>query len=140
MRCFHFVRAKQAGAASLGLVLAALASVGGESDAATSSYAACMAKAVSTRDMQACQQHAIMAANARLRTALAAAMRALPADRQAKLKVAQQQWLIFRQSDCEVFYGNDTGTIATVRGGQCVLDRTADRIEQLHDFSRPEGH
>jgi uncharacterized protein YecT (DUF1311 family) len=139
MLSFPIGRTLRAAAASLGFGLTALVCVAGKSGATASPYAACMTKAVSTRDMQECQRQAVTAANARLQIALTTALRALPADQRAKLKIAQQRWTVFRQSDCEVFYGNDTGTIATIHGGQCMLDRTEDRIKQLHDFSRSEG-
>jgi uncharacterized protein YecT (DUF1311 family) len=43
-------------------------------------------------------------------------------------------WTTFRASDCDVFYGNETGTIATVQGGSCMIERTERRIEDMHDF------
>ena len=43
-------------------------------------------------------------------------------------------WATFRQSDCQVYYGNETGTIATINGGDCVISRTNDRIKDLQAF------
>jgi uncharacterized protein YecT (DUF1311 family) len=97
-------------------------------------YAACMAKANSTLDMQQCQTAGLAQANARLEVAYAKALAALPADQQAKLQQAEAQWFTFRRSDCGVFYGNETGTLATVQGGSCMIDRTEDRVKNLQDF------
>jgi uncharacterized protein YecT (DUF1311 family) len=38
-----------------------------------------------------------------------------------------------------VFYGNETGTIATMNGGNCMISRTKDRIADLQGFL-PEQH
>jgi uncharacterized protein YecT (DUF1311 family) len=97
-------------------------------------YSACMSKAESTLDMQECQKAGLAVANARLATAYAATLARLPADQQAKLRKAQALWTTFRASDCDVFYGNETGTIATVQGGSCMIERTERRIEDMHDF------
>jgi uncharacterized protein YecT (DUF1311 family) len=98
-------------------------------------YSACMNRAQSTRDMQECQTEGLVDANARLATAYAATLAKLPADRQAKLRKAQALWTLFRNADCQVFYGAQSGTMATIRGGACVLERTERRIEDMHDFS-----
>jgi uncharacterized protein YecT (DUF1311 family) len=100
-----------------------------------SAYSACMNRAQSTRDMQECQTAGLLDANARLATAYAAALAKLPADQRAKLRKAQALWTLFRKTDCQVFYGAQTGTVATIRGGACVLERTEHRIEDMHDFS-----
>jgi uncharacterized protein YecT (DUF1311 family) len=102
-------------------------------------YDACMAKAVSTYEMSACQSSEVVRLNGRLAAVLAKALAALPADQSAKLRASQRLWVTFRQSDCEVFYGNETGTIATINGGDCMISRTKDRIADLHAFL-PEQH
>jgi uncharacterized protein YecT (DUF1311 family) len=93
-----------------------------------------MKKAESTRDMQACQTAGLADANARLGTAYAATLAKLPADQRAKLRKSEALWTNFRKTDCDVFYGDQTGTIATVQGGSCMIERTERRIEDMHDF------
>jgi uncharacterized protein YecT (DUF1311 family) len=97
-------------------------------------YASCMAKASSTSSMQACQAAGLKDANARLAVAYAKALGALPADQQAKLRDAQQRWSAFRSSDCRVFYGKQTGTLANIEGGGCMIERAEDRIKNLRGF------
>jgi len=102
-------------------------------------YDACMAKAVSTRDMSVCQSAEVHRLDGRVAAVLAKVLAALPADQGAKLRASQRLWVTFRQSDCEVFYGNETGTIATINGGDCMISRTKARIADLQAFL-PEQH
>jgi uncharacterized protein YecT (DUF1311 family) len=102
-------------------------------------YDSCMAKAVSTADMSLCQSAEVHRLDGRVAAVLAKVLAALPADQAAKLRASQRLWTTFRQSDCEVFYGNETGTIATINGGDCVISRTKDRIKDLQAFL-PEQH
>lgn len=97
-------------------------------------YSACMAKANSTRDMQNCQTAGLAEAESGLGAAYTQAIAALPTDQQAQLRAAQRRWIAFRRADCRVFYGRQTGTIATIEGGRCMIDRTHDRINELRDF------
>jgi uncharacterized protein YecT (DUF1311 family) len=97
-------------------------------------YAACMAKALTTLDMRGCQGTGLSDANARLRTVYAKALAALPADQQVKLREAQRRWLAFRSADCGVFFGRRSGTIAPVQSGGCLIDRTETRIKNLRDL------
>lgn len=106
---------------------------------AKTTYDACMAKAVSTADMSTCQTAEVHRLDARLAAVLAKVLATLPADQAAKLRASQRLWVTFRQSDCGVFYGNETGTIATIDGGDCVISRTNDRIKDLQAFM-PEQH
>lgn len=116
-----------------GLLVAAPPAVGA-AQRSGAAYVACMSRANSTRDMQDCQTKGLAEANAQLAVAYAKARAALPADQQAKLRVAESRWVAFRISDCQVFYGNQTGTLATVQGGSCMIDRTEDRIKNLRGF------
>lgn len=92
---------------------------------------ACLKTAVSTMEMVDCQNAEMARLDALLNAAYAKAMANLPADQQAKLRTAERNWIVFRQSDCEVFYGETTGTIAHIQGGECMIDRTRKRIEDL---------
>lgn len=102
-------------------------------------YDACMAKAVSTYDMSVCQSAEVHRLDGRVAAVLAKVLAALPADRGAKLRASQRLWVTFRQRDCDVFYGNETGTIATINGGDCMISRAKDRIADLQAFL-PEQH
>jgi hypothetical protein len=64
----------------------------------------------------------------------AKALAALPADQRVKLREAQRRWLAFRSSDCDVFFGTQTGTVAGVQNVGCMIDRTEKRIENLQDL------
>jgi uncharacterized protein YecT (DUF1311 family) len=101
---------------------------------ADAAYAACMAKATSTHDMQLCQRAGRAAADARVAAAYADALGALPPDQQAKLRESQRRWTAFRSQDCSVFFGKETGTAATVTAGGCMIDRAEDRIKDLRGF------
>jgi uncharacterized protein YecT (DUF1311 family) len=104
--------------------------------APTDAYSRCMERANSTVDMQTCQQAGLLDANRRLAIALAKTLAALPPDQREKLSEAQQRWTDFRQSDCRVFYGKSAGSVATVRGGSCMIERTESRIGELTIFAR----
>jgi len=103
--------------------------------APTDAYSRCMERANSTVDMQSCQQAGLVDANRRLAVALKKTLAALPPDQREKLSEAQRRWADFRQSDCEVFYGRSAGSVATVRGGTCMIERTESRIGELAIFA-----
>ena len=104
---------------------------GGGSAQPEQTLTACLSRATNTHDMQVCQGSALDDANRRLAAAYDAALAALPSDRRAKLRMAQARWVAFRSADCQVYFGSDTGTLATVEGGRCTLDRTEARIDEL---------
>ncbi len=104
--------------------------------AADTAYDSCMNKAVSTRDMQECQKAALAAIDVRLNAAYRKAMAALPADQQEKLRTSERLWIGFREADCQTFYGKETGTMATIQGGACMMDRAEQRILNLAEFSQ----
>ena len=104
---------------------------------AQTKYGACMNVAVTTVDMQACQTAGLADADARLNAAYRKAMDALPADQQEKLRKSERLWITFRDADCGAFAGKDTGTMASVQGGACMIDRSEQRIQNLAEFSNP---
>jgi len=132
-------RARSFSHAALAISFVAFATPAHAGNAAKTIYDACMAKAASTRDMSMCQSAEVARLDGRLAGVLAKALAALPADQSAKLRASQRLWVTFRQSDCDVFYGNETGTIATINGGDCMISRTKDRIVDLQAFL-PEQH
>jgi uncharacterized protein YecT (DUF1311 family) len=106
---------------------------------AQTNYRACMNVAVTTGDMKACQTAGLAEADAWLNAAYRKAMDALPVDQQEKLRKSERLWITFRDADCGAFYGKDTGTMASIQGGACMLDRSEQRIQNLAEFSNPLG-
>jgi uncharacterized protein YecT (DUF1311 family) len=104
---------------------------------AQTKYGACMNVAVTTVDMKACQTAGLAESDARLNAAYRKAMDALPVDQQEKLRKSERLWITFRDADCGAFYGRDTGTMASIQGGACMLDRSEQRIQNLAEFSNP---
>lgn len=102
---------------------------------AESKYDACMNGASSTVAMQDCQMAALAEVDTRLNAAYRKAIDALPVDQQEKLRKSERLWITFRDADCGVFYGNDTGTMATIQGGGCMIERSEQRIQNLAAFS-----
>lgn len=97
----------------------------------------CMDTAMATSAMQACQTAGLAEVDVRLNAAYRKAMTALAPDQQEKLRAAERLWINFRQVDCDVFYGKETGTMATVQGGSCMIDHAEQRIVDLKGFSEP---
>lgn len=110
-----------------------LASSAGDARAETK-YGACMTVAVSTVEMQACQKAGLAEADVRLNAAYRKAIDALPADQQERLRKSERLWITFRDADCAAFYGNDTGTMAGIQAGGCMIDRSEQRIANLSEF------
>ena len=94
----------------------------------------CFKSAVSTAEMRACQQLGLAEVDARLNAAYRRAMAALAPDRQEKLRRSERAWITFRDLDCDVHVGADTGTLATIEVGSCLIDRREQRIRDLAEF------
>ena len=98
---------------------------------------ACRSKAANTMAIEDCQRAELAQAEARLNTAYGRAMAALPADQKAKLLEAERRWVAFRAADCDAYYGQDTGTIAGIEAGDCMIQHAKDRIRDLATFYEP---
>lgn len=98
-------------------------------------FTACLAKAQTTVDIVTCQTEEMKVQDRALNAAYKKAMAALPADQQAKLRLAQRAWLDFRKLDCDVFYGKETGTIASLEAGGCMITHTKRRVADLEAFT-----
>jgi uncharacterized protein YecT (DUF1311 family) len=101
----------------------------------SAAYKACLDKAQTTVDLVDCQTQEMKVQDRDLNAVYKKAMAALPADQQAKLRLAQRAWLDFRQRDCDVFYGRETGTIAAIEAGSCMVRHTARRVADLQDLA-----
>jgi uncharacterized protein YecT (DUF1311 family) len=112
------------------------ARAGGWEDLLSKGYAACMDKPdSSTQSMVECIDAEVRIQDGKLNAAYKAAMTSLPRDQHDKLRAAQRAWLEFRKLDCDVFYGEQTGTIARIESNQCVLRKTAERAAELAGFA-----
>ena len=98
---------------------------------------ACNAKAVSTLDIVNCQVLESSQVEGDLQAAYQKAMASLPEDQKAKLLNAERLWVKFRESDCDVYYGQGSGTYASIQGGICMVQHARDRIRDLKTFSEP---
>jgi uncharacterized protein YecT (DUF1311 family) len=111
-------------------------SAAGWEELLSKSYAACMDKPdSSTQSMVECIDAEVRVQDGKLNAAYKAAMTSLPKDQQDKLRAAQRAWLEYRKLDCDVFYGEQTGTIARIESNQCFLRKTAERADELAVFS-----
>lgn len=94
-------------------------------------YSACINRAQSTLDMVTCMNAEMDVQDKALNANYQSALAMFPPDQQTKLRKAQRIWLDFRKADCDVFYGKETGTMASIEAGQCMLQHTAKRAEEL---------
>jgi uncharacterized protein YecT (DUF1311 family) len=113
------------------------AGAAGWEDLLSKSYAECMGKPDgSTQSMVECIDAEVRIQDGKLNAAYKSAMGSLPRDQQDKLRASQRAWLEFRKLDCDVFYGEQTGTIARIESNQCFLRKTAERADELAAFSQ----
>ena len=120
-------------AAAAAAMLLAMALTARADDASS----ACRSTAVSTIAVEDCQKADLAQAEIRLKAAYDRAMGALPPDQRAKLLEAERRWVAFRQADCEVYYGRQTGTIAGIEAGDCLIQHAKDRTRDLATFFEP---
>lgn len=92
---------------------------------------ACLAKAETTAAIVGCQNDEMAVLDRALNDIYKTALAGLPTDQKIKLRTAQRAWLDFRTRDCDVFYGKDTGTIASIEAGSCMLTHTMRRVDDL---------
>jgi uncharacterized protein YecT (DUF1311 family) len=126
-------------AAGAGLLMA-----GGGASAATGrdTYSNCLKHAQSTFDMDQCVGNE----RNRLGPLLAAAYHKLLTDRDSNahrkhlIAVSQKAWLAYEKRDCD-YAGSAAqgGTLQPIIAGECLVDRTRTRIEDLRAFAVPLG-
>ena len=91
----------------------------------------------STYDIITCQKGNLVILEKRLAKAYAKALEmADNAKQRGQLERAQDQWLRFRDADCD-YYEFADGTIARIRGGNCMLDLTRARAKELEEAVEP---
>ena len=91
----------------------------------------------STYDIVTCQKGNLAILEKQLAKAYAKALQMADNAKQRKqLERAQDQWLKFRDADCD-YYELGGGTIARIRGGICMLDLTRTRAKELEEAVEP---
>ena len=116
------------------IVAAALIGAAGCASAAEGKEKDCQG---STYDIVTCQKANLAVLEKRLALAYAKALDMADSDKQRfQLVLAQQQWLKFRDANCD-YYELGGGTIARIRGGNCMLDLTRARAKELEDAVEP---
>jgi len=83
-----------------------------------------------------CQNGKLKLLEQRLAVAYQKALQMAEPKRRKQLETAQEQWLKFRDADCE-YYELGGGTIARVEGGYCMLDLTRTRAHELEQAVEP---
>ncbi len=109
---------------ALALATLAASGVSGRADA----RADCP-RAVSTVEIEDCQQALLATANRRLNATYARAMRALPPARRTALRRAERAWIDERDAACRI--GPDQGSSGPVVAGECLIRRTDARTAHL---------
>ncbi len=90
----------------------------------------------STYDIVMCQKANLAVLEKRLAAAYREALKFAQGKERAQLELAQQAWLKFRDADCD-YYELGEGTIARIRGGNCMLDLTRARAKELKEAVEP---
>ncbi len=91
----------------------------------------------STYDIVTCQKGNLSILEKRLAKAYAKALEMADNAKQRKqLERAQDQWLKFRDANCD-YYELGGGTVARIRGGICMLDLTRARAKELEEAVEP---
>ncbi|WP_340644264.1 lysozyme inhibitor LprI family protein [Phenylobacterium sp.] len=99
----------------------------------TSALDRCLASkaADTTMGQIMCIGDAVSVQDARLNKSYAKAMAKLTSEQQDKLRAAQRAWIAFKEADCQSLQDDDWGTMSRVTANMCVLDRTAERADEL---------
>ena len=103
----------------------------------TPAYQKCLAapSGQSTAGMIDCIGAELKIQDARLNRSYQAAQKRMTLPRQkTALTKAQRAWIAFRDADCASRYDADWGTMSRIAANSCVLDRTAERADELDAF------
>jgi uncharacterized protein YecT (DUF1311 family) len=91
----------------------------------------------STYEIVECQKTKLADLDKHLNAAYQKALKLAQSTKQREqLRVAQRLWLQFREADCE-YYELGEGTIARIEGGECMLNLTRARAEELDRAVEP---
>ncbi|GAB3395305.1 lysozyme inhibitor LprI family protein [Azotobacter armeniacus] len=104
-------------------------------DGYTPAYSTCMdASGGVTANMVDCMAAETRIQDARLNQGYQAAMQALDAEHQARLRDVQRLWIKYRDANCSLHASFTGGTIDRINGASCVLDMTKTRADELASF------
>jgi uncharacterized protein YecT (DUF1311 family) len=73
--------------------------------------------------------------SAMLDKAYKAALQAVPAAKQQRLREAQREWLKFLDANCDLFYNPESGSSPGEARAFCVMRMTAERKDELTGIS-----
>lgn len=123
------------------LLLSAPVAVQAAEPTYTPAYQRCLAapSGQSTAGMIGCVGAELKVQDARLNRAYQAAQTRMALPRQkAALTKAQRAWIAFRDADCASLYDADWGTLSRVEANSCVLERTAQRADDLERYRQAQ--
>lgn len=98
-------------------------------------YTACMNKASSTVSMVQCTSAETARQDARLNKAYNGLMSKLSKTRKQELQTAQRLWIKYRDANCKFYVDPNGGSIAQVKGVNCVMNETAKRATELENLA-----
>ena len=98
-------------------------------------YTACMNKASSTVSMVQCTSAETARQDARLNKAYNGLMSKLSKTRKQELQTAQRLWIKYRDANCKFYVDPNGGSIAQVKGANCVMNETAKRATELENLA-----
>ncbi|WP_354687562.1 lysozyme inhibitor LprI family protein [Cupriavidus necator] len=130
-----FIVAPLATVAIIGLGAAAGPAHAAGGSALSAEHERCMAKAVSSADMLNCTSAELRQQDKTLNTAYQGLLRRLVAPRTGLLRVAQREWLQYRDANCAYVADPGGGTAARVAGASCMAQMTAARARELRAYA-----
>ncbi|RFC84035.1 DUF1311 domain-containing protein [Acinetobacter sichuanensis] len=98
-------------------------------------YTACMNKASSTVSMVQCTSVETARQDARLNKAYNGLMSKLSKTRKQELQTAQRLWIKYRDANCKFYVDPNGGSIAQVKGANCVMNETVKRATELENLA-----
>jgi len=97
-------------------------------------YDRCLQGASTTVAMTGCAQAELKRQDDALNAAYRQARAGLTPRQTAKLTAAQRAWIAFRDAHCASMEDPDWGTMSRLAAVQCLIDTTAERTSQLHEY------
>ena len=99
-------------------------------------YTTCLDKASGvTAAMHACMSAEMKLQDQKLNSAYKALVAELNPARKKQLQTAQRLWIQYRDTNCGFYDDPDGGSMAGVLAGDCLLQMTAQRAQELADLN-----
>ena len=115
------------------VVLALVAATPGQGLAAEGFSAACMTKARTQADLNACAAAEARAADARLSRSYRAVACHLAPGEKTRLRTAQRAWIRYREAECAFWSGGDRA-VAPMNRALCQAELSNKRADDLHGW------